>query len=106
MAMMEGLIKKLGGQEDEPAPMGMPGSPKNPNTGIAPFPAPSMPGVPLGGGDRGFAMPGMGSSGGVEDAGRMLAEATARNNQLKDLGNRRSQLDIFDRPGHTALDQE
>jgi hypothetical protein len=36
----------------------------------------------------------------------MLAEATARNNSLKDLGNRRSQLNIFDRSGHEGLDRE
>jgi hypothetical protein len=45
-------------------------------------------------------------SGGVEDAERMLAESTAQNQRLSDLGNRRAQLDIFDRPGHEALDRE
>ena len=107
MAMLSGLIKKMGGEDDEePRPYGMPGTPQNPNTGIggglAPFSAP-----PMGGGkDRGYEMPGTGSSGGVEDAARMLGEATARNNSLSDLGNRRAKLDIFDRPGHEALDRE
>ena len=107
MAMMEGLIKKLDGEDDnDPRPYGMPGTPQNPNTGIggglAPFSAP-----PMGGGkDRGYEMPGTGSSGGVEDAPRMLAEATSRNNSLMDLGNRRSKLDLFDRSGHEGLDRE
>jgi hypothetical protein len=35
MAMLQGLIQKLNGEEDEPLPGGMPGTPGNPNTGIA-----------------------------------------------------------------------
>ena len=47
MALMQGLIKKLHGEdEDSPLPGGMPGSPGNPNTGIAgglaPFSAPPI----------------------------------------------------------------
>jgi hypothetical protein len=83
------------------------------NTGIGGVPntaqlsaPPSAPSTPIGGGDRGYEMPGTGSSGGVEDASRMLAESTARNNSLKDLGNRRSRLDLFDRAGHEGLDRE
>lgn len=58
MAALDGIIKKLHGEDDDPAPMGMPGTAKNPNTGIAgnlasfsaPFSAPSadpMPASPL-----------------------------------------------------------
>lgn len=102
MALMQGLIKKLGGEDDEYGyhqPQGM----TNGKVGQLPL---QGPGVPIGGGDRGYEMPGTGRSGGVEDATRMLADATAQNDRLKELGNRRAQLDIFDRPGHTALDQE
>jgi hypothetical protein len=112
MAMLNGLIQKLNGEDDQ-QPKGLTGlgSPAHPNTGIAgglaPFSAPPpMGGAPRGGGDRLYEMPGTGRSGGVEDAAQMLAGATAQNNRLKDLGNRRSQLDIFDRPGHEGLDRE
>jgi hypothetical protein len=67
-------------------------------------PAPQQP--PAGGGARLYEMPGTGRSGGVGDAAQMLADATVQNNRLKDIGNRRSQLDIFDRSGHEALDRE
>ena len=33
--MLDGLIKKLNGDEEDPAPLGMPGTPGNPNTGIS-----------------------------------------------------------------------
>jgi hypothetical protein len=35
MAMMDGLIRKLNGEEEDPAPLGMPGTPQNANTGVA-----------------------------------------------------------------------
>lgn len=78
-----------------------------PNTSSVQGPPSPIPSSPLGGGkDRGVEMPGTGSSGGVEDASRMLGEATARNKSLSDLGHRRAKLDIFDRAGHEGLDRE
>lgn len=39
MALLQGLIKKLNGEDEDPAaPSGMPGSPANPNTGIGGVP--------------------------------------------------------------------
>src|SRR5687767_5101030 len=35
MAMMDGLIRKLSGEDDDPKPLGMPGTPQNANTGVA-----------------------------------------------------------------------
>jgi hypothetical protein len=45
-------------------------------------------------------------SGGVEDGPRMAAEGAAQNARMSELGNRRAQLDIFDKAGHAALDRE